>query len=422
MKPKNKFQKQILASSKKLPKLSEAQIRWAYNNCIEHTGQRTKKGIISCLECGHKWTDTTTQKHCICPNCNTKLMIADTRQRVFNQYEYFCVITAFEGYQVLRFFYIQFDGKVGRVANYFHSEVVQRWIAPNGKYATLARLRPMGYFVNTWDFRSTLEIRPEKTLYNVTPTCVYPCQQIIPELKRSGYNKELYDLNPFDLFLLLLTENKAETLLKTEQIKLLQYFALSAVHTIDKYWASIRICIRNGYKPKDTSLWCDYINSLTFFGKDLHNAKYVCPADLKAEHDKYVKKKREWYEKQHKEEAKKKALENEAFFQEMKSKFFGIQFSDGQIQIKVLESVYEIMREGDMMHHCVFTNDYHLKPDSLILSACIEGNPVETIELSLSKLKVLQSRGICNQNSKYHNQILNLVEQHIPLIQKRISA
>jgi hypothetical protein len=161
------------------------------------------------------------------------------------------------------------------------------------------------------------------------------------------------------------------------------------------------------------------MNLLDFFGKDLHNAKYVCPVDLTAEHDRYVKKKREWDKKQQEEQARTKALEDEALFRELKSKFFGIQFTDGLIQVRTLESVEEIMREGDTMHHCVFASEYHLKPDSLILSACIEDKRIETVELSLSKMKVVQSRGICNKNTEYHDRIINLVEQNIRLFQKQ---
>ncbi|MHB9095590.1 MAG: PcfJ domain-containing protein, partial [Eubacteriales bacterium] len=191
---------------------------------------------------------------------------------------------------------------------------------------------------------------------------------------------------------------------------------------IADYWASIRICIRNGYNAEDASFWCDYIDLLRFFGKDLHNARYVCPADLKAEHDKYVKKKKEYMERQRREEARKKSLDDEAKFQKMKSAFFGIRFTDGLIQVQVLESVEEVMREGDALHHCVFTNDYHLKPGSLILSARINDQPLETVELSLSRLQVLQSRGLCNENTKYHNRIIKLVEKNMPLIQKKLSA
>jgi hypothetical protein len=419
MKPKNKFQMQVLAANRTLPPVTDAQIEWAYRNCMQHTGRRTAKGIVTCLECGHEWMDKTVEKQCTCPRCATKLTIADTRKQVFRQNEYFCIIIACEGFQVLRFLYLQSCAKAGEKARYFHSEVVQRWIAPGGKHATLAKLRPMGYFVDTWTFSSTLEIRPEKPLYNILPTTIYPRQRLIAELGRSGYKKPLNGLSPFDLFHALLSDSRAETLLKAGQINLLKFFAGNGFNRIDSYWTSIRICIRNGYTVDDASLWRDYIDLLRFFGKDLHNAKYVCPSSLNAEHDKYVQKKKDWQERVHREEALKRVMESEAAFNEAKSRFFGIQFTDGLIHVRVLESVEEIMPEGAAMHHCVFQSEYHLKPDSLILSACIEGKRIETVELSLSKWQVVQSRGVCNKNTEYHDRIIELVEKNISLIRKR---
>jgi hypothetical protein len=106
-------------------------------------------------------------------------------------------------------------------------------------------------------------------------------------------------------------------------------------------------------------------------------------------------------------------MKSEAIFKESKSRFFGVQFTDGLISVRVLESVEEIMQEGDSLHHCVFENEYHLKPDSLILSACIEGKRIETVELSLSKWQVVQSWGACNKNTEYHDRIIELVQKNI---------
>ncbi|MBP9983288.1 MAG: PcfJ domain-containing protein [Prevotella sp.] len=73
-------------------------------------------------------------------------------------------------------------------------------------------------------------------------------------------------------------------------------------------------------------------------------------------------------------------------------------------------------------HHCVFTNDYYLRPDSLVFSATIDGKRIETIEVSLETLKVVQSRGVCNSNTEYHDQIVKLVNKNKNLIRKRIAA
>lgn len=422
MKPKNKFQQRVLALSQKLSPITRTQVKWGYANCIEHTGRRLKSGVITCTECAHSWVDKTTETYCTCPECHTKLVINDTKKQVFKDYQYLCIVTACEEFQVLRFVYIDYQAKVGKKAHYYHSEVIQLWIAPSSKHATIARLRPMLCFTDTWNFCSNLEIRPNKYFYNATPTEVYPRQKLIPEITRSGYTGNFHGLTPLDLFQYLLTENKAETLLKTGQTKLLKLFSISTSRNIENYWPSIRICIRNGYSVGDASIWCDYIDLLRFFGRDLRNAKYVCPTDLKAEHDRYMKKKRAWQEELSKQEDRKRAQEDEAKFQEMKSKFFGIAFSDELVQVRVLESVQEIMQEGDLLRHCVFSSKYHLRPDSLILSASIGGQRMETVEVSLSKLQIVQSRGLQNQNTEHHERILQLVKRNIPLIEKRLAV
>jgi hypothetical protein len=330
------------------------------------------------------------------------------------------VITAHKGFQVVRSVMISCTAKIGEQTKYSHCEVMQRWIAPDGKYATFARLRQtMGTcYYDSWIFGSPLELRQEIDVYNrIFTGVVYPRQKLIPEIKRTGYKKALYGQKPLDLFRILLSDNRAETLLKTGQTKLLKRLLdMGWQRNIDNYWESARICIRNNCTIKDATLWCDYIDFLHFLGKDLHNAKYVCPADLKAEHDRYMRKK----EKAEARQELEKQLEKEDEYRKAKERFFGLVFSDGLISIRVLESVKDIIQEGKLMHHCV--GSYHSKTDSLILSACIDGKRIETIEISLSKLQVIQSRGVCNTNTKYHERIIKLINNNIPLIEKRLAA
>lgn len=362
MKPKNKFQQRVVEASKKLPKLTKEQIQWGYDNAIEHIGRRSEKGIITCTKCSHSWQGAgylvATLTDCNCPNCNTELTVKTTKKRVFSESYYMTVITACKGYQVLRTVMMKYDAKVGEQAKYTHSEVMQRWIAPDGKHATLAQLRQtMGNcYIDSWIFGTPLELRSENTnnkfYINVYDKIgigeVYPRQKLIPELKRTGYKKEFYGQRPLNLFQTLLTDSRAETLIKTGYTKLLGRMMDSGwTRNIDNYWQSIRICIRNGYKITDAILWCDYIDMLRFFGKDLHNAKYVCPADLKAEHDRYVFKKA----KADAQAELEKQLEKEAEFREAKARFFGLAFSDGLISVRVLESVADIILEGKLMHH-----------------------------------------------------------------------
>ncbi|NDV84394.1 PcfJ domain-containing protein [Bacteroides sp. 51] len=430
MKAKNKFQKQVVEASKTLPKLTKEQIQWGYENGIDHIGRRTDKGVITCTKCGHSWQGAgylvATLTDCNCPNCNTKLKVETTKKRTFNARYYMTVVTTHAGYQVLRSVMLFCSVKVGETPKYDYSEVMQRWIAPNGKHCTFAKLRQtMGTcYYDAWIFHTDLELRSENSnnkyyinVYDKIFTgVVYPRMKLIPELKRTGYKKGLYGQKPLDLFRTLLTDSRAETLMKTGYTKLLKRIMDSGWKNIDRYWQSVRICIRNGYKINDATLWCDYIDNLRFFGKDLYNAKYVCPADLKAEHDRYMLKKA----KADAQAELEKQLEKEAEFRAIKAKFFGLIFSDGRISVRVLESVQEIVAEGQAMHHCV--GSYSTKEDSLILSATIDGKRIETVEVSISKLKVIQCRGLCNKNSEHHSQILSLVNSNMPLIEQRLAA
>lgn len=146
--------------------------------------------------------------------------------------------------------------------------------------------------------------------------------------------------------------------LKPEQVTLLKHFAENP-RTLDDYWPSIRIVTRSGYAITDAGMWCDYIDLLRFFNKDLRNAKYVCPADLEAEHDRYVELKREHYRKQREQERIREAMRHEQQYRDAKGRFFGIDLTDGKIHVRVLESIEQFRQEGEAMHHCVFTNEYY---------------------------------------------------------------
>lgn len=426
MKPRTKFQQSVVAASKHLPPLTPAQIEWGYKNCIEHIGRRTPKGLITCTECGHTWQSengelTDNLLGCECPHCHTPLKVETTLRRKFNDYEYLCIVTRCKGFQVLRFVYIECWAKVGQTPVYTHIEAVQRWIAPDGRSATFARLRPMGFFVHGWSWSSALELRAENDgKYNITPTRIYPRQRLIPELRRSGYGKQLPDVTPFDLIHLLLSENKAETLLKAGQTALVRFSPVPPAisQTIGRPSVSPSVTgtlsgnRRNG---ATTSTCCDFSGKTCI--TPISCVPQTCPQRMTS-----TWQKRRHMQMERRQEERRKALEQEASFVEAKGRFFGVEFSDGEICIKVLDSVEAIRQEGEAMHHCVFTNEYYLKADSLILSATIDGKRIETIEVSLKRMEVVQSRGVCNKNTPYHGQILKLMKGNMSLIRKRMTA
>lgn len=54
--------------------------------------------------------------------------------------------------------------------------------------------------------------------------------------------------------------------------------------------------------------------------------------------------------------------------------------------------------------------------------ARIEGKRIETIELSLTDMKILQSRAVCNGTSEYHDRIINLLNANLHQIAMRNTA
>lgn len=111
---------------------------------------------------------------------------------------------------------VNYYAKVGRPLNRFCHEVMQRWIAPDGKYCTLARSRVWGtIYYDLWIYSSDLELHGESWVYDKIYTDdIYPRMKLIPELKRTGYKGGLYGQNPTTLLRVLLSDNRAESLLK----------------------------------------------------------------------------------------------------------------------------------------------------------------------------------------------------------------
>ena len=373
MKPKTSIQKEIIRLSANLPELTDAQRTYAFRHCFKHYGRRTAKGIITCTECGHAWKSghslADTLCGCSCPNCGTALEIVDTRKRVFTDNEYFSILATCKGYQVIRFFFVRSRQKVGQKAEYSICEVVQRWIAPDGKSETVARLRGMSpLYYDLWVEDSPMEIRKnnQHRVYDIDPICTYPRQRIIPEIKRNGFDGNLHGIPPYSLFTAILSDSRAETLMKSGNIEHLRYF-LSKPQALDRCWHSYKIAMRNKYAITDISLWCDLLYLLEKLGKDLRNPHFICPTDLKATHDLYMEKRQAQLKREREQqriameaerlERERKRLEDMAKEKDeyirKKAAFLNLVLTDGLIIVKVLQSVDEFYEEGKAMHHCV---------------------------------------------------------------------
>ncbi|WP_195579141.1 PcfJ domain-containing protein [Bacteroides intestinalis] len=427
MKPRTKLQVRVTELSSSLPNIEKKMLDWAKVDCLEHKGYATKSRVI-CMDCGERFSpELVNRKRAVCPHCGIKLKVEQSRCRTDKQHVYIAIAETCNEFQIIRNFELIAYYRADEVPRYYFHEVLQHWVIPNGKQTVIARNHTINWCCDSWN--GDMEIRNEYrrhyyssgVRYDIYPSKYHPDSTFMPEYRLYGIDSKLQGVTFLEAIKIFPVNPKAETLLKAKQFQLLAHCCDNPTH-IERYWTSIKICIRNKYIIKDTKLWIDYLDLLRHFNKDLHNAHYVCPISIKKEHDKLVIKKRRVQEREEAERKRRKAMEHEKKFQKLKSKFFGLQFSDGLIKIKMLESVQEFMEEGDIMHHCVFTNEYYLKPNSLILSAMIKGKHIETIEVDLKKLDIVQSRGVCNTNSKFHDRIIGLVKKNMNLIRQKLTA
>ena len=418
MKPRNKFEKAVLAQSEKLPTISKAQVKWAFRECIDHYAHRLPKGRTTCMDCGHNWHMAEQTEYCTCPACRARLKVQLSYVRKVQQKQYFTVLTTSGVYQVLRMFLLVVEMEKGCKAVPQVIEIGQYWWNEEGRKTIVGIQRVLGKYLDTFSFASPMAIRQDNIAYDhISYAPIYPKSKAIDTLRRNGFDGDFHGIVPTSLIPALLSDSRAETLMKAGQYQMLRHY-LKSSFDMERYWSSVKICIRNGYTIPDGSMWRDYIDLLQHFGKDTNSPKYVCPQDLKAEHDKWVEKRNRQRIREQTEEQRMKAIEDEKEYLKAKGIFFGLVFTDSLICVKVIESVEEMILEGKAMHHCV--GGYHRRKDSLIFSATINGKRIETVEVSLKTLQVVQSRGVCNSNTEYHDRIITLVENNAELIRKRM--
>ena len=442
MTPKTKLQKEVARLSATLRPISDAQFEWAYKHCIEHIAYRTKNGTMTCSDCGHVWHSKSTLADnlcgCRCPICGAELKVQETRKRTMNQTRYFSVITTCKGFQIIRVSQVRYVSRKGQPMQIYCHEVVQRWISSKGKVTDMALLRGFPfYYCDLWALDSDMEVRPHNSLYDevVAWSDVYPRMSILPQLKRNGFKGNFHGVSPVHLFKALLSDPRIETLMKAGEIEEMKYFLSNPV-TADNLWASYLIAKRHHYKINNIGMWCDYLNMLKNLGKDIRNPKNICPNDFIEAHDRVnrlIDAKREkaraererQYEIERREREQQRLLkekENEDKFIALKSKFFGLVIADNELTIKVLESIDEYYEEGRKQDICVFGAGYYRKENTLILSARIGGEIIETVEVDLRTLKVVQCHGKYNKDTEYHDRIINLVNSNAKLIRKRMTA
>lgn len=406
--------------------LSPARKKWFKKNCFKNQGIYSRKRIY-CVECGHNWKSDFHLEQILlpitCPCCNKKLDVKPLKQTGYRNDGYGMCMDTCKGFQVVSIIFCRKFITKGKPPRFYVTTVIQHWI-DNGGRATYFAKRVMGLSVyyDQWVLSSDLEIRfPEYRKASLWSDCIYPHRKYIAEIIRNGFIGKFHDIPPHKLFSMILHDSMAETLLKTRQIELLRHY-IHKPSDINNFWPSIRICLRNHYNVTNPKDWFDHLELLKFFHKDLCSMHYICPENFEAEHNMLIKRKNRLLLKEKINKLKEKLDTYQQDYFREKSKFFKLSFTDGNMKITPLTTVEEFLEEGTEFGHCIFTNEYFNKPASLLLSAKISGERIETVEVSLTRMEVVQARGVNNKPTAHHQKIIELVNRNMPKISKLVNA
>lgn len=415
-------QRRVEAIHHLLPPITAAQVAWAKKRLFTHRVYATK-GTMWCTECGQHWAGEpqVTGKKYICPKCGAVMVLEKSRKRKEKESIYFTILSVCREWQVVRHYIISRHCAVGHAAYYQWYECVQIWIDDTGHEVIVARPRNvMGFYYDDWRPNEPMSFKQRGCTYG-DPYNIWakiaPGGSITRRLRRNGYTRSC-DVMPVDeLMRLLLRDNRAETLIKQGQYKLLGELR-HKMSAYNDYKPAINVMVRNGYRVSDVKLWLDYIDLLLYFKFDIHNAHYVCPARLKAEHDRLsVRRHKIEAAARRKAEAARLKEEQAAYVARVQS-YLSLSLSLGNITARVLRSVEEFEAEGTAMSHCVFSNRYYNHPESLIFTVRdAEDQRIATVEVNVDRMEVVQCRGRCNSKPKRYADIIRMFECGMSKIQ-----
>ena len=435
MKPRTRLQHEVWGLHQRLSSPREQEPFVISNHDFYYTNHY--KNFV-CLECNHQWKPDLQQwqEEIIgveCPECKKKLKKIDTHNggmavRIIT----YSIVQVVERFQVVRYFSAwKHMSKKKPPRHSFHA-LFEEWKDWDKKKSVIVGRTQSwsgdGFSHSDYEIRGYSQPSWKSDPYRgFAADLNCPGAEYLPRFNKYGLKKFKPDCDFRFLIEKLEMSPKIETLLKAKQKVLLNY-AIYNDSRHNTYWPQIKIVLRNKYKIKDAGLWYDYLDLLRYFNKDLFNPQFVCPKNLHVEHDRWMKKKREILPRQEQERERQAIMKRQqkledtiAEYENRMKKYFDLEFVEGELKIKVLQSIDEFKAEGDELKHCVYTNEYYLKKDSLIFSAKVSGVRTETIQVSLKTFKIIQARGISNNSSSYHDQIVRLVNKNISKI-KRIAT
>ena len=425
MKPRTAFQKRVVAANGSLRPIDQKHFIEVYNRTCEHIAFQNKQKTLICGDCGGLIETVNGKAKVICPQCGRALTPMDNRKWSYKQAYYIMAIDHAKGFQILRYYLLYTYFRKGNAVRLEPWEIFRIYIADNGQRAVCARLRSsFSTYRDQWRYDTKIELRQVNSPWPYTPYDVHAwanlrTRHLSPKAKLVGLNKVSdKDFPSAATICKIFSDSRFETIWKAGMHEMA--YRLDE-QTMNALWAALKICLRNHYQPNNVSDYIDYLQQLIRLGKDIHNAHYVCPADLTLAHTKTDEAIRKALAKERYEQEKKRIASAEQEYAKRITPFLSLNLTNQQFNIAVLPTVQAFYEEGQSMHHCVYTNRYYERTDSLILSCRDKQNHrLATIEIGLPQGDIKQVRAACNQIPAQYDSIVQLLTAQRKQIKQQI--
>lgn len=427
----------------KMPDPTSTQLSWIRNRAIPHKIFENGKGKAWCSKCGSDIEVPEGTKSMTCPHCGARLPLdrlakRENGKRKFEYHGdiYAQFLTICHGYQIIRYYSVEWKSKRGAESTFTFRLVMEKWCQPGRPTVTLGVPVVMlpGWCRIPYSHNGSATIKSAASWWysEWMYVKVYPRMRLLSVYKKTVRNARYFaQICAEDLLAIIYSNPYFESLYKagkTEELKgLIQHVA-----RFNKYWPSIRVALRHGFKPSNWNDYLDYLAMLALLRKDMRSPHYVAPTDWGAMHGlicTQARNKRLEMERRREEREAIRRAEEEARREEERraarksfpkriAKFKDLWIVGYGLEIRPLMTIEEFAEEGNAMGHCVFSRAYYKNANSLIMSArdASTNKRVETIEVDLTRLVILQSRGHGNVPSDRHNDVLALVNGAMPKI------
>lgn len=443
MKPRNKEQEQIVKWTNSIDGPTPKQAAYATKHCFDDNILESG-GNCLCTACKHTWSieDAALVYKLKCPHCGKTFDVAHHKRKQ-TVYNYYTVLTTKANMQVVTWYLVK--RTVSKTEDdYVFSHVGSEWIREDGKRFSVELPRyTMCWQKDKWIFGEEMQLRKRSMFARYVASSASYQVRVLPKLKRNGWKKTSQMVGyETEVMRNLLSNKDFESWFKVGHYAVCWDW-MRREYNYNNYWAPkpkllpneltlIKLANRKHVVFDTADKWndyTDYLKDLEYMEQDIHNPQILLPDNFQKQHMYWrgrAQRKRE------REQARERELRDIQLMQQQAERnaatkqwiekytncFSGMMLQNGNFTILPLITMDDFKCEAAHMHHCI--TSYYGKANTLLLSIEHNGKKCETAEIYLlGNGAIIQCRGVHNQSSDYHDDIVKMLRSFMDVFVRR---